>query len=293
MTDTIRPVTDTIRSGEQVLVALEDGKTFLVRLRAGQRHSTHKGVMDHDDVIGRCWGDVLITNTGASLFLLKPRWIDRMMKVHRRTNIMYPKDAAFLIAALGLQAGANVVEIGSGSGAMTIALSRAVSPGGMVYSYDRRPEFLELARDNTSAAGIAEGLEFGLREVGDPLEPGVDAVFTDIPEPWAELGAIAEALRGSGRFAAGTPTFNQAERLAGALPKYGFTMVETVEILVREILARPGKTRPGHRMVGHTQLLTTAVKVTAALQDEPASAAVESDSQVVESPPEADLSGPA
>lgn len=284
---------DTIRSGEQVLVALEDGKTFLVRLRVGQRHSTHKGAMDHDDVIGRSWGDVLITNTGARLFLLRPRWIDRMMKVHRHTNIMYPKDASFLIAALGLQAGARVVEIGSGSGAMTIALSRAVSPGGAVYSYDRRPEFLELARDNTAAAGIEEGLDFRLREAGDPLEAGVDAVFTDIPEPWAELAAIAKALRGSGRFAAGTPTFNQAERLAGALPGHGFAMVETIEILVREILARPGKTRPGHRMVGHTQLLTTAVKVTAGGEDELESAAGNSDGQATESPPsEEDPAGP-
>ncbi len=264
-------MTDTIRPEDQVLVALEDGKTFLIRVRVGQKHSTHKGAMEHDDVIGRSWGDVLITNTGARVYLLRPRWIDRMMKVHRRTNIMYPKDAAFLIAALGLQAGARVVEIGSGSGAMTIALSRAVLPGGMVFSYDRRPEFLELARDNTAAAGIEEGLVFRLREGGEALEPGVDAVFTDVPEPWAELDAIATALRGSGRFAAGTPTYNQAERLAGALPGFGFTMVETAEILVREILARPGKTRPGHRMVGHTQLLTTAVKITAPGEDDLAS----------------------
>ena len=262
---------DTIRTGDQVLVALEDGKTFLIRLRVGQRHSTHKGQVAHDDVIGRRWGDVLITNTGAQAFLLRPRWIDRMMKVHRRTNIMYPKDAAFLIAALGLQAGAKVVEIGSGSGAMTLALSRAVLPGGMVYSYDLRPEFLEVARANTAAAGIKEGLEFRLREIGSALEPRVDAVFTDVPEPWAELDPIRVALRGSGRFAAAIPTYNQAERLAGALPRHGFAMVETVEVLVRDILARPGKTRPGHRMVGHTQLLTTAVKVVAASDSEPGS----------------------
>ncbi len=260
-------MTDTIRPGDQVLVTLEDGKTFLLRLQTGQRHSTHKGAMEHDDVIGRAWGDVLLTNTGASLLLLRPRWIDRMMKVHRRTNIMYPKDVAFLVAALDLRAGARVIEIGSGSGAMTIALSEAVAPGGMVYSYDRRPEFLELARDNTTAAGIEEGLDFRLRQAGDELEPDVDAVFTDVPEPWVELAAIAASLRGSGRFAAGTPTFNQVERLAGALPEHGFGMVETVEVLVREILARPGKTRPAHRMVGHTQLLTTAVRISTSAQE--------------------------
>lgn len=255
-------MTDRISAGDQVLATLEDGKTFLLRLGPGQRHSMHKGAIDHDDVIGRPWGDVLRTNTGAPVFLLRPRWIDRMMKVHRRTNIMYPKDVAFILAALDVGPGSRVVEIGSGSGAMTMALTRAVSPGGRVFTYDRREEFSALARDNCAAAGFTEGIEFRTREAGDALEPGVDAVFTDVPEPWAELDVIHDALRGSGRYAAGIPTFNQAEQLAEGLAARGFAMIETTEILVREILARRGRTRPAHRMIGHTQLITTAVKVT-------------------------------
>jgi tRNA (adenine57-N1/adenine58-N1)-methyltransferase len=253
---------DRIRPGDQVLATLEDGKTFLLRLAPGQQHSMHKGAIDHDDVIGRPWGDILITNTGAPVYLLRPRWIDRMMKVHRRTNIMYPKDVAYILAALDVGPGSRVVEIGTGSGAMTIALARVVSPGGTVFTYDRREEFSELARRNCAVAGFEEGIEFRTRAAGDALEPDVDAVFTDVPEPWEELGVIHDALRGSGRYAAGVPTFNQAEQLAEGLAASGFAMVETTEILVREILARQGRTRPAHRMIGHTQLVTTAVKVT-------------------------------
>ncbi len=110
-------------------------------------------------------------------------------------------------------------------------------------------------------------MEFRSREPGDALEPGVDAVFTDVPEPWNEVGVIYEALRGSGRFAAGVPTFNQAEQLAVALERGGFATIETVEILVRSILARRGKTRPAHRMIGHTQLLVSAVRVQARAAD--------------------------
>jgi tRNA (adenine57-N1/adenine58-N1)-methyltransferase len=145
---------------------------------------------------------------------------------------------------------------------MTIALAHAVSPGGVVFSYDRREEHLERARENCQRAGVDMSLvDFRLRGTGESLPEDLAAVMCDIPEPWDEVGAARERLLGSGRFAAATPTFNQAEKLAACLVGEGFAMVKTVEILVREILARPGRTRPGHRMVGHTQLLTTAVNV--------------------------------
>ena len=254
-------MSDTIGADDLVLLSLEDGKTFLLRMEPGKRHSTHRGTIDHDELIGAEWGATLTLNTGSSAFLLRPRWIDKMMKVHRRTNIMYPKDATFLLAELDIGPGSRVVELGSGSGAMTQALARSVSPGGVVYSYDRRTDFLDLAMQNCKTAGVGSVVEFRLREAGDVLEPSVDAVFSDVPEPWVEMAVIHESLRGSGRFAAGVPTFNQAEKLAIALEDHGFTMIHTTEILVREILARAGRTRPGHRMIGHTQLLTTAVKV--------------------------------
>lgn len=255
---------DTICIGDLVFLALEDGKSFLLRMEPGKRHSTHRGAIDHDRVIGRDFGSTLTLSTSKTVHLLRPRWIDKMMKVHRQTNIMYPKDVAQVIASLGLGSGSRVVEIGCGSGAMSQSLAHAVAPAGTVYSYDRREDFLALAERNCKTAGVTTAMEFRLRQAGDALEPGVDAVFCDVPEPWTELPVIWDALRGSGRFAAGVPTFNQAERLAAALIGQGFAMVYTMEILLREILARPGRTRPAHRMVGHTQLLITAVKVTPA-----------------------------
>jgi tRNA (adenine57-N1/adenine58-N1)-methyltransferase len=256
-------------AGDQVLLVLEDQRTFLIELTPGRTFSTHKGAVAHDDLIGRPFGVQITNSAGAPVYAVSPIWVERMMKVHRRTNIMYPKDVGYMLARLGLGAGDRVIELGAGSGAMTIALAHAVRPGGRVYSYDRRAEFLELARSNCARAGVGEDeVEFRLRVEGEDLEPGVDAVTCDIPEPWSEVEPAHSALVGSGRFAAATPTFNQAERIAACLAGGGFAMVQTHEILVREILARPGRTRPAHRMVGHTQILTTGIKVFARRQDE-------------------------
>jgi len=248
--------------GSPVLLVLEDERRFLVHLKAGSNFSTHKGAIAHDMLIGEPYGASFETSSGSQVLALFPTWVDRMMKVQRRTNIMYPKDVAYLIAELGIGAGSRVVELGAGSGAMTIALTHAISPGGKVFSYDRREEHLERARENCERAGVDMDLvEFRMRGTGEALPEELDAVMCDIPEPWDEVGAARERLLGSGRFAAATPTFNQAEKLAACLVGEGFAMVKTIEILVREILARPGRTRPAHRMVGHTQLLTTAVNV--------------------------------
>lgn len=249
-------------AGDRVLLVLDDQRRFLLELQAGRSFSTHKGAIQHDEVIGESHGCRLSTSTGESVWALEPTWTDRMMKVDRRTNIMYPKDVGFLLTHLGLGPGSHVVELGTGSGAMTIALAHAVRPGGRVFTYDRRQEFLEHAAENCARAGVSEEcVEFRLREEATPLEPAVDAVMCDIPEPWVEVPAAREALRGSGHFAAALPTFNQTERLVACLAGDAFTMIATVEVLVRQILARPGRTRPAHRMVGHTQLLTTAIRV--------------------------------
>ncbi len=248
--------------GSPVLLVLEDERRFLIHLEPGRTFSTHKGAIKHDGLIGQSYGHVFKTSSGSDVVPMFPTWVDRMMKVQRRTNIMYPKDVAYLIAELGIGAGDDVVELGAGSGAMTIALAHAVAPGGKVYSYDRREDHLEQATKNCERAGVdAELIEFRLRGIGEPFPEGVAAIMCDIPEPWDEVTAARRSLAGSGRFAAAIPTFNQAERLAACLVGEGFVMVKTVEILLREILARPGRTRPAHRMVGHTQLLTTAINV--------------------------------
>lgn len=251
---------DRMAKGSPVLLVLEDDRKFLIYLQPGRSFSTHKGAIQHDSLIGQAYGQIFKTSSESDILAVFPTWIDRMMKVQRRTNIMYPKDVGYLIAHLGIGPGDKVVELGSGSGAMTIALAHAVQPGGKIYTYDRREEHLRQAADNCERAGVPSSLvEFRLRGVGEALPGDVSAVTCDIPEPWDEVSAARECLVGSGRFASATPTFNQAERLASCLIGEKFAMVQTIEILVREILARPGRTRPGHRMVGHTQLLTTAV----------------------------------
>ncbi|MFI5324246.1 MAG: tRNA (adenine-N1)-methyltransferase, partial [Thermodesulfobacteriota bacterium] len=182
---------------------------------------------------------------------------DMKMKVKRFTQIIYPKDAALIILKTGIGPGMRVIECGAGSGSLTIALANAVAPSGMVYTYDRSEKFMENARKNVQYAGFAPFVEFKLREASDGFdEVDVDVVVLDLPSPWDGIASASCALRGSGRIASLSPTYNQVERCVEVLGEEGFVLIETVEVLVRNIRVSTGKTRPMDRMVSHTGFLT-------------------------------------
>lgn len=248
-----------IEVGDTILLASPDRKTYLITVTETGSLGTHLGEVRHRDLLGRRYGEGVWSSSGELFLILDPTIEDRMMKVKRLTQIIYPKDAALILLKTGIHAGMRVIECGAGSGASTLALATAVAPTGHVYVYDREEKFLENARHNVLRAGLGDVVEFKLRDVTQGFdEDEVDVVLLDLPSPWEGVPAAARALRGGGRLASISPTYNQIERMVGALESSGFVMIETVEVLLRHLLVRAGKTRPFQRMIGHTGFLTFA-----------------------------------
>jgi len=258
-----------IQSEDQILLYAPDRKTYLISVVADASFSTHHGQLQHNDMIGKTYGEVIYSSTGKPYVLLEPTLEDRMMKVKRFTQIIYPKDAGLILIKTGVGSGMRVVECGAGSGSSTLALANAVAPDGRVYVYDRDERFLRNAQANVVKAGLGAVVEFKVRDVAEGFdEETVDVVLLDLPSPWDGVGAAARALRGGGRLASISPTFNQVERMVDTLEAAGFVMIETVELLLRHILARRGKTRPFERMISHTGFLTFARKAAPLLTSE-------------------------
>lgn len=250
-----------IREGDLVLVYLPDGSTYLVTACPGKTLGTHKGDLELGDLIGREYGD-LVRLSKSPAYLLEPSLEDLIMKVQRSTNIVYPKDIGILLLATNIRSGCRVVELGTGSGALTIALAYAVSPHGKVYSYDVREDMLKVAESNLRRAGALDYVELDLKKPGKPVPiKGADAVVLDIPAPWEEIETIKSAIKKGGRVASLNPTYNQIEKMAEALKGNGFVMIRAMEMLCRPILPRPGRTRPVQQMVAHTEFILLAAYV--------------------------------
>ena len=250
-----------ITSGDTVLLVSPDNKSFMVVVTEEKSFSSHMGMLDLSLALGKKWGDTIVSNLGNSFVLLKPTVEQKIMKVRRATQIVYPKDAALILLKTDVQAGSRVVEAATGSGALTIALANSVAPCGKVYTYEKREQFMKNAEDNVRRAGLSRYVEFNCSDVREGFkERDVDVAILDLPSPWYGIPASYEALAPGGRIASISPTFNQVERTAEVLEETGFVRIETVELIMRNYQVKKGKTRPDNRTVAHTGFLTFAFK---------------------------------
>jgi tRNA (adenine57-N1/adenine58-N1)-methyltransferase len=198
----------------------------------------------------------VFSHLGAPFFLLQPSLADLLLDLKRNTQILYPKDIGFILLTMGIGPGQMVLEAGTGSGSMTIALAYAVGPEGRVVSYEQREEMQKLARKNISRTGLASRVDFKLRDIQEGLdETDADAFFLDVSNPYDYIPQVRLALKPGGFFGSIVPTVNQAEILLRVLRRNKFAFLEMCEILLRYYKPEPDRLRPTDRMVAHTGFL--------------------------------------
>ena len=245
-----------------VLLIGPRSKRFIIRLQAGAAQHTHKGIIKHDNLIGQPLGRQVKSHLGHSFLVLEPSTHDLIMNVRRNTQIIYPKEAGYALLKMNLFGGQRVVEAGSGSGALTLALARTVAPEGRVYSYESRPEMQRNAIRNLERVGLSDYVEFKTRDIAEGFdEIDVDALFLDVRTPWDYLTQARCALKGGGFFGSLVPTTNQVSHLIAGLERYSFGHIEVEELLVRAYKPVAERLRPADTMVGHTGFLIFARKI--------------------------------
>jgi len=231
-------------------------KSFIFPLQPGGDFHTHRGILQHDDLIGLPWGSQVFSHLGAPFFLLQPALGDLLLDLKRNTQILYPKDIGFILVTMGIGPGQTVIEAGTGSGSMTIALAYAVGPDGRIVSYEQREEMQNLARKNIARTGLASRVDFKLRDIQEGFdETDADAFFLDVPNPYDYISQVRAALKPGGFFCGIVPTVNQAETLLRALRRNRFAFLEMCEVLLRYYKPEPDRLRPTDRMVAHTGFL--------------------------------------
>ncbi len=265
-----KPRQGPLMPGEPVQLTDLKGRSHLITLRVGASFHTHRGTLNHDDVIGGPDGNVVKSSGGTPYVVVRPRLADFTLAMKRGAAVVYPKDAAQIVAFADVFPGARVLEAGAGSGALSCWLLRAVGDQGTLTSFERRPDFAEIARRNVEqffggpppAWQLVVG-DFGASgpDAGDP-DAGLadfDRVILDMLAPWDCVDAVAWALAPGGLVCCYVATTTQLSRTVEALRgQGGFDEPAAWESLTRGWHVEGLAVRPDHRMVGHTGFLVTA-----------------------------------
>jgi tRNA (adenine57-N1/adenine58-N1)-methyltransferase catalytic subunit len=244
-----------------VLIDKRD-RVYLLTLQSHGTFHTHGGHLSHDTLIGRTEGIQVETSGGMLLRAMRPRLADVILKMPREAQVIYPKDLGPLLIYGDVFPGSRVLEAGTGSGALTIALCRATGPQGRVVSYESREEHHARAVANIEAneGKLPAWLDLrvgDLREVAD-MDEAFDRALLDLPEPWGTLEALGNVLVPGAVVCAYVPTTIQVHQLVMDLEPRGFLHIETFEVLKRSWHVAERSVRPDHRMIGHTGFVTVA-----------------------------------
>lgn len=252
-----------LRPGEWVRLTDQKGRRHNICLEPGRRFFSNKGHLDHDVLIGREEGFTVTTSGGGQYQVFRPLLAEYVVSMPRGAAVVYPKDAAQILALADIFPGADVIEAGAGSGALTCWLLRAVGPHGRVLSYERRSDFADVARANVGQRFGGDHPAWTLR-VGDlaedlPESPHrADRVILDMLSPWDCIDVVADALRPGGMLCVYVATTTQLSRLVETVRAHGgFTEPHAWESLVRDWHVEGLAVRPGHAMIGHTAFLVT------------------------------------
>ncbi len=259
-------------SGERIHLVDKKGRQYALTLKAGEIFQLSGHKIAHDDLIGKPDGSLVTLSGSKTMLALSPTFGDYVLKMPRGAQVLYPKDLALIPMWADVYPGARVFEAGTGSGALTMALVRAVGPQGLVVTYEAREDFTRMAMTNIERyMGVVPNLIPLHRNVYEGinlLDDGLpfDRLVLDLPEPWQVVPHAAQVLRSGGIYLSFVPTIPQVVQTVEALERATvFGMVETFETLLRTWSIQGRSVRPDHRMVAHSGFITVARKIESGL----------------------------
>jgi len=243
----------------KLLVSLKDFKTHLVATTGEHVKVAGLGIIDPQQLANLADGAIFEFCGEGYVVLSEANLTDILAMAERRAQIITLKDIGPIVARLGIFPGAKVVEIGAGSGYMTLALASFVGIEGRVMTHEIEPKSIELVGKNLERVGLSGRVSF---VEGDAAKSrggaDSDALVADVPNPWDMLDFAESSLRPGGRAVFYTPSTNQVERLVRQLRIRGWVQDVSIETLERQMVVGDMGIRPSFDMLGHTGYMTFA-----------------------------------
>ncbi len=242
--------------GDRIPVLLVRGdREYLVE--PGDEMGTDLGVLEVPEEVQP--GDTLETHLGDEFRVRRLRGPDLFHHFERTGAPMIPRDIGLVIGETGIAGGDRVLDAGTGTGVLAASMARA---GASVVTYERDPEFADVARENMALGGVADAVEVRTGDVTEEfeaLEPAsFDVCTLDTGDAPAVVERAPDLLVDGGFVAVYSPFVESTREVAETAREAGLSAVTTRETIQREMQFDERGSRPSTAPVGHTGYLTVA-----------------------------------
>ncbi len=252
------------KAGDLALLIDRKDRKYLIKLKENGKFSSHLGEIEHNDILGKEEGILIESKLGGKYLALKPLLKDYIVKMPRGAQVIYPKDVANIIIWGDIFPGAKVIEAGTGSGALTLYLLRAVGLDGLVISYEQREDFLQKAMKNIkNYYEEPKNLILKCKDIYLGIEEDyIDRIILDLPEPWKVIPHTLNSLKDGGVIISLLPTVPQITKFVEELNNTKrFYPIDVFETMMRYWNVKQQSVRPEHFMVSHTAFIVIARKI--------------------------------
>lgn len=204
-------------------------------------------------------GDRLESHLGTTFRVRRPRLADLFDHLERTGAPMLPRDVGLVIGLTGAQAGDLVLDAGTGTGILAVALGRLDA---RVITFERNADAAEVARSNMQAAGVSDRVEVRTADVVEALDGlqgdgPFDLVTLDMGDAHRVVARADDLLEEGGFLAVYSPFVEDVRRVEETARDV-LSDVETLETIQRRMDVDPRGTRPTPSGVGHSGYLTVA-----------------------------------
>lgn len=236
---------------------IHEGEDREYLLAAGETLETDLGVLEVPDDPEP--GQIVETHLDEPFTVRELRGPDLFNHLERTGAPMMPRDIGIVVGKTGLQSGDRVLDAGTGTGVLAAYLARM---GVTVTTYERDPDFADVARENMAMAGVEDRVDVRSGDVTAALstltESDFDVVTLDTGDAATVVERAPELLVPGGFLAVYSPFVEQAREAIQTARDAGLQDAETLETIQRALDVSERGTRPSTRGVGHTGYLTFA-----------------------------------
>ena len=248
----------------ELIIVKTDNNKYLAVVDITKEFITNEGKFHFKDITSI--PSILKSSTGQEFKIYRPTFKEFILNMKRGPQIIYPKDISQIVIESNISSSSKVLEIGTGSGALTLYLVSILNEKGSLTTVDisktnqRRAKKTIERYLSTKEINEEYNLKFMNQDLNDfnfsEISNEIDTVITDVPEPWIFFDN--NKINTDIVWVSYLPSITQVIKTKECLESNNFENIEVKEVILRDWYLNKKIARPDNKLISHTGFLLSA-----------------------------------